>query len=552
MDCHRTKPAPEMSQILNLPIRPLAWVILIGFSLGVVRTLILVQHGLLEGRISAPPPYDDVSYFVDALTRLYQFYDGGVREFVSHLASGPPHSPLSTFLAVLSFAVAGPNLAAPYVLNGLIGTALIIVMVTLFCRSAVGAVLLIALLLMQPWFDWVVMTFHPDFVAGLMTAAACAAILAGCISRSRSVAAWLGLAAAVAIIAKPPSAPLSGILIICAAVGAGALTLWPSRENGGQNRSELLRRYAIFGVAFALPLAFFFAATLAETMSYIRMAIVDNADYLGAKSTTYEKWTFYWDYLKHFFSAITPLTLVLWLVALGVAIFRRQRTALGVLVLIFLLALAGYIAPTLPAVKIIFFGSYLYGLYCLLLVISVGTLFENQFPVLRYGLLVVLAVAVVVSTLSYRDDLYRPNQKLAKAQNAAFTEILSAIRNDVAGRADLIAGPRPIQFFSSYYWPISPENLKLRDLMDGPRPDSLVSISISLLQRNLSDYLTTARTSDYVIATTTAVASRGGASFPAIALQDKILESINADPKFSLVKKLDVDGNEIMLYRHAH
>ena len=78
-----------------------------------------MRGGAIYGRLAMPPPYDDVSYFVDALERMRIFLDQGFFGLLQNLISSPPHAPYSTIAALLAFLFGGPYLAGPYYMNAL-------------------------------------------------------------------------------------------------------------------------------------------------------------------------------------------------------------------------------------------------------------------------------------------------------------------------------------------------------------------------------------------------------------------------------------------------
>src|SRR4051812_18086346 len=68
-----------------------------------VKSIILVRAGASYGRLSIPPVYDDVNYFVDALVRVQILLEKDVWHFAKSFIEAPPHSPYSTLAASLGF-----------------------------------------------------------------------------------------------------------------------------------------------------------------------------------------------------------------------------------------------------------------------------------------------------------------------------------------------------------------------------------------------------------------------------------------------------------------
>src|SRR6185312_8396318 len=81
---------------------PLLWV-----GISAAFTAIVIQWSLLHGKLAIYPFYDDVSYFMDALERLQEFYAGGWSHLVREIIDRPPHSLFSCLLALGSYMVLG-------------------------------------------------------------------------------------------------------------------------------------------------------------------------------------------------------------------------------------------------------------------------------------------------------------------------------------------------------------------------------------------------------------------------------------------------------------
>src|SRR5437763_5515397 len=89
------------------------WAVCVAFA--TVLTLLILQYSFNHGRLILYPTYDDCGYMVDGLMRVQMFYDyGWLGVGVQYLAY-PPHSPYSTFMASLGFALFGSHDWAPYV-----------------------------------------------------------------------------------------------------------------------------------------------------------------------------------------------------------------------------------------------------------------------------------------------------------------------------------------------------------------------------------------------------------------------------------------------------
>src|SRR5579864_148824 len=72
-------------------------------------TALIIQYSFAHGKLLCPPFYDDVSYFEDALHRLAIYYRDGWGALLTDYRHFPPHSPFSSFVALVSFAVFGTH-----------------------------------------------------------------------------------------------------------------------------------------------------------------------------------------------------------------------------------------------------------------------------------------------------------------------------------------------------------------------------------------------------------------------------------------------------------
>ena len=131
-----------------------------------LKTAVLINDSLLFGRLAIPPPYDDVSYFMDAMERINVFHAAGLRGVIAGIISSPPHSPYSTLAAFAGFLVSGGARPAPYVVNALVVAGLTLLWLVMFRVGPLSAWLVAVTIISTTWFDNAVTIFHPDLIAG--------------------------------------------------------------------------------------------------------------------------------------------------------------------------------------------------------------------------------------------------------------------------------------------------------------------------------------------------------------------------------------------------
>jgi len=167
------------------------------------------------------PVYDDVGYMIDGLRRLNVLDSAGVHAFCQTFVQSVPHSPWSTFLAVVAFALFGVNDWAPYLLNGLLVFFLLclawnVAGQTTSTRVAITSVVLLSQLPFQA-----ILEFRPDFAAALFTAGFALLLLKMGIhgvERKVELRAYfcVGLLAGLAYLTKPSFFPHTTVMLFAA------------------------------------------------------------------------------------------------------------------------------------------------------------------------------------------------------------------------------------------------------------------------------------------------------------------------------------------------
>ena len=97
-----------------------AWARLAGLIiLAALITVILADKSLeashLNGRLAAPPIYDDVAYFIDAITWRHGFESRGLIGNILSLLQ--QHAPFSTLVASIGFRLVPDGYVGPYLVN---------------------------------------------------------------------------------------------------------------------------------------------------------------------------------------------------------------------------------------------------------------------------------------------------------------------------------------------------------------------------------------------------------------------------------------------------
>ena len=225
-----TDTRPEKtSRLLKLPIASAARrsELLLWSLISAAYAAIIIQYSMKYGRLAAPPYYDDVSYFVDALPRVQEFYTRNWAMVCLGLLARAPHSLFSTVVAVAGYLVFGARDWAPYAANAVIILALAGIInflaqgLSLWIR-----LLLFALVATTPISLYSIYEFRPDIASGMITAAGAILLLTQPLSQStwqRRVLA--GLLFGLSMIMKTPTFPLTmGLMFV--ALTVSTITEW--------------------------------------------------------------------------------------------------------------------------------------------------------------------------------------------------------------------------------------------------------------------------------------------------------------------------------------
>jgi hypothetical protein len=180
----------------------------------------VIQWSIRFGRLAMDPVFDDVGYLIDGLQRLNILDKSGFHQFCQTFINAPPHSPWSTSLAILSFALLGVHDWAPYALNSLLIFLFLCIAWDLIGQGNVlkKIAIISTILLLQLPFQ-AVLEFRPDFAVALFTASFSLLILKmGCyeIEGENRNYFLVGLLAGLAYLIKPSFLPHTAIMLISA------------------------------------------------------------------------------------------------------------------------------------------------------------------------------------------------------------------------------------------------------------------------------------------------------------------------------------------------
>jgi hypothetical protein len=317
------------------------------------------------GRLSVPPLYDDVSYFVDAAKWLVAVQINGIAANLGGLLH--QHAPFSTLTAIIGFILVPDGYVGPYAINAVILLAFLLGIAHLaWRRPFVDIATCLVVAACVPVF-WHTMTeARPDLPWGLALGLAIGAVLyRPFLQRSRWSVFGLGALCGLAAAIKPSAFPAS---LTCIGLVAGAQLVCECLEAEVGGFRAAVRRAGPPALVFAVGLlASTFAIIgieLVNTVNYILLAMVSYRDFWLADES-------FSDSLLHY--SVGPegrLALKYWLwfgvalimVRLGLALLHDRRDV-GRSITLVVAVLVAYAIPTLSPVKSYFLGAMFYGVF---------------------------------------------------------------------------------------------------------------------------------------------------------------------------------------------
>jgi riboflavin transporter FmnP len=418
------------------------WLLITG-----LMTAVMVQYSFSVGPLSHDITYDDIGYFNDGLRRLDVLYAGGVPGFLRDYSKEPPHSPMSSLLAMASFAVFGVHDWAPYVGNGLLLLfAIAAVDVLLRDVSNLGRGLLLILVGTAPLTLKLVTEFRPDIACGLFTALGVLLVLRD----GFTVCGWrrlggIGLLFGLALLAKPSAFPftlginwLAGLLAFLQKIHHREHREHRERTEQifGTLRGWLGRCVVCGGLAVVVALPHYLVAWR-PVLRYIQMVLFsEHTGELSLAPGQELPWTFHWNGAggTRMIGWHLYLFLTAFLVGLVVAVWRRDRSATTRLMALAVVTVVAFVVPTRTGMFNPFFAATFHwfiilagleGFRVTLLSVSEARVWRVR---LVLSLSMLLAVAGVVFVLPLRPYNGSRGDAQVSASRTAIREVLADIR----------------------------------------------------------------------------------------------------------------------------
>jgi len=361
----------------------------------------------------------------------------------------PPHSPISTLIGAVSFALSGSASFAPYLANGLLLGAVLGFLVHRLSAPlapSLGILICVALL---PLTDWAIMTFRPDIMAGIVTAVAGGTLLLSDLrTMQRSTAALFGACGGLCLLYKPTAVMPTGALLIASA-GMATLKAWPDRR--------VISLLAIMGAAGLLISLPYFIPVAGRLIDYIRFALLQNTSITGLQGGWIDQISFYPTQAGQMFGRIWWAALAV--MAVAIIVCRGERLTLLCFAAITAVA---YIIPTIPVVKTVMFGAYFYGAVLICLIAALGMLARRA----PRSMMIVIAALIGMQLAERRED-----------QPAIYPPLMKAYRTIALRTYKAFTDPPLhgiVKFYVGFPWPLGQGALELKSLQEN-RPFEILS-----------------------------------------------------------------------------
>ena len=489
-----------------------------------------------EGKLAMPPIYDDVGYLLDAYRRLTVGNVNSLLALVMSFWENPPHAPMSTLTAMMGFALFGPNVWGPYLVNIWIA-AVYAASIFFIARSnltRLPSILLVALMLFVPIAHFVMTELRPDLAAGVIFGLAIYLLTATDYAEaSRKVLIGVGLVSAAAIIAKPTTFMITMPLVgLSALIGVFRPGCYSAEERRRSARGALFP----FGLSMAILLLFVIVWG-PHVVRYVYQVLIVDRDIWATPFDPLLSWTFHSTgiggriALKYFFHV--GLALMVIDAAFSSRDWRKidHYNAIALYLIIVVL----YCCMSISTQQTIFVGSFFFFPFLLAATLALSRVLAREkvalpaFPTIATSVL--LASAIVFMPIA---SLHSTSHAFQGA-SGMLAEISDAVSTDIAANRSCKNAP-PI-FAAIAPYPITPETLALSLAFRGvinvePRPLFLI--------RSLDEILASALSADFVL-----VPNKWGPAIqpnlPSLAYTDQIKTALESAPDW---KSITISGSD--------
>lgn len=495
---------------------------------------------LHAGRLAVVPIYDDVSYLIDAISRLGTLEYQGLGGFLRSFTVMPAHSPVFAVIGTFGLLFSATEAWGPYALNALWLLAFAVLAWRALGRipdwSRVG---IIMAMLAAPMFGYVISEFRPDIVWGLLIGFA-VALLASvdlAVIRLRAAAAY-GLLIGVAVLTKPSGMPAAIVVLGTGMVLQFGIAFLTARPAGSK---ATLVRFAIMLCAALAPIVLYMIFSWRHVWDYIYSTLIVEKGVWSLNASTIEHIVFYLVYPNAFrllgwvWYACIPILII----CAAVLIHFRQRQRLLRLAGLVLTVLVAYLIPTASSVKTFYIGSIFYGPVIAVTVWALGAIVEAVRPSPKIvGILGAAVFTAAWTPKTGSTGLDDPRVAIIDdASKAILPEIIATLKTREPGKRSTVLFTSPGPVYSGTL-----EFMSLRQGLNERYINGYTWSDWSLYEQAFSF-------SDIVISPEPGILGQDGFNFPSFAFQQRILDEMRHDPAFDARRAyIDPNGKAIWIF----
>ncbi|WP_300551463.1 hypothetical protein [Desulfovibrio sp.] len=485
---------------------------------------IVIKNGFINGRLSMPLAYDDVSYFSEALILNAVFAEKGFVNGLMWIAQHLPHSPFSTFGASISLFVSNNAIWAPYFFTAVAIACALSVFVAALRLSIAETVFFSVYFVSLPWYDAAVALYQPDLLSGLFCAVnVYILLLVGLRGHCRVKVLFWGVFAGASLLIKPTAIPMFVVLLVPAfCVSVYGVKVADHLRGDGQGPAHVFMYIA--GVVLAS--CWYYIPRLQAVLDYITAALGVQSYLWTVKMSFLESTAYYISFLY----AYSGPSLIVLLVAVGLSWWGLFRSGIRgysriVLLTVVALILVAYIIPTATAVKAPIYGSFFYSLIFLLpytiplFLRDTGS--YQEYPRLVAATYILMCGLVVIGI---KDNQARVHETVAQAYGNFFNELKLFVMDRCGGL--------PCVVYFPVQAPIAPHSLDVFGMMSG---NQIRTISTPLVE-SFEEVLNYASKSDVIVISDREMAVTR-TKFPVATCLDSTIDYLLHDDRFKLIKK---------------
>lgn len=330
-------------------------------AVSILLSLLVISSALARsaaiGRLSVPPFYDDVGYFISGFDLYSLYLEKGLSAILLPLLH--EHAPVQSLLAMIGDVLFGAGPWSAYLANGFLVIGLVVVLLTLTQGlQPIGRFGIIFYVLSLPLIGNLVTEFRPDIYWGMLCGISIYSMLSPNFLRGSRFytyvpATFVGLA----LLGKPSASPATAALLGFTAL----LAFWLQRP-----LRSTFTNLAVFVLLVLVMAGPFFAINAATLYRYIHLGLVEQYGLFDDVNRSF--WTDAFFYIGGWINQVT-LSTALWI---GISLFvwnsvflcrNGRRDDLTRHACFGLATLMAYLIPTISPIKSVYFGSIFYGTF---------------------------------------------------------------------------------------------------------------------------------------------------------------------------------------------